>query len=738
MCGAHTPSAASSSGQSRKWSMAVCTAGEASIDPLTDPRCRTAEFLAQQAEDSRESERLDRQQRDAELDDNVRELQRTQMIHCRRALQRQRPVRPARVLAPHTRARAVHAAASASSTSPPGGDDDGEPPEPPPLLAGALPNLSDSLTATVAALLLRVAQSACARCATFWRASASFVHDTERRRDHHFLVPHMKRAACAARSSSSSSLLRPLPVKTAAHRAKEHNVNTVDSASFEKARQEAYDELIRYKSETTNYGRLRAMEMAVGILADTLQCIELPTGMVIVLPDGRALAANSDAVIGWFAEELGLAAALPDLERAVTGAVRRLKAKGARRGTPVLISALAPDGSVLFRRDTGTFYRVTAEGYTVVQNGWEGCVLTRDDEFEPVGELPAPSEKLVWPVIAWLATRFAFIGFKSNGRAGILVILTLVFLALPAALVGAAPIPTFLGEGGAGKTTLLRVLLRLLLGPRAQVQPPPEKGAQDSIETVFAAHAVLGLDDPSHQETPWLSALMRSLVTGTTRERRRKYSDAETIILDLVARLMLAANALPFGASDANVSRLMPIWMKSATDERLPEGTVENEGLLLRAQFWADMIELVRRALAAGTFKAGTPSPYRLAGHYSLMVGFSKLIDPSWQEPIIDALGTVQEARDQLVLQDDAVADAVTSLAASESFMGSTTVLLGKLYAQKPVPLPRTWTAATLGRHLAEIAPALARARSIKVEKTQRTKFGHGWSIGPAKPQPTV
>jgi len=455
-----------------------------------------------------------------------------------------------------------------------------------------------------------------------------------------------------------------------------------------------------------------------------------PEGTFWLDTDGRAWAPDSTEFLVRIACLAHLPVSSREVEAALKGAVKHACFGASRtEATTLRLAAQGTDGVLYVRASDCSLLRVDATGVTLAPNGTAGLLVIGGDDFQPLGELPPPSEKPLEPLYNLINRYFRFRDV-DEWAGPVLFALLVVYFLLPRGMAGSRPVLLFLGEGGVGKTTLLRIFLWILWGPEVRVEAPPDRGGQHDFETLLGTSAVLAIDDPDRGEkAPWLSALVRAATTGATRRRRKLYTDTQVIELRPDLRLLVSANENPFPRSHADTSRLLPIWLEPRVGEAVPEGELEAAALALRPQVWADALELLRRSFVTG--QIATTAVRRLSGFEIWMATLAHHI--AYQPEIERALDALDIARHKLVLEEHILAEAAEAYAVpGRAWEGSASKLLEKLRgktASKRDIRWDGWTAAKIGRVLSEIAPAMLAARGIRITQLPRRGSGRLWRI---------
>jgi hypothetical protein len=449
-------------------------------------------------------------------------------------------------------------------------------------------------------------------------------------------------------------------------------------------------------------------------------------GAIWVDSSGRAWEPGSAEFLSFLAHQGGAPAGAAEFVAAAKGAARTVCFVEHRQEAQAMgLSAIGLDGAIYIRRDEASMFRVDAT-ISVVPNGTAGLLLRPLDGFQPIGELPsATAPHVVYPWMHLLAG-FPFHDFASPNVGATLLAVTLISLLLPRDVVGVHPAIAFIGPAGSGKTSAARTCSILLCG-RALVEMPPDAWSVDSFETALSRLAVLPIDDFDEADSKF-AALIRAVLTGAQRTRRKKYSDDDLHVLQPEVRLLFATNVCPLQPTDANVSRLLPLRFGERTSDFLVEGSVEQQAVTLRAQFWADALEMIR--LLCRPLQTAPIAGQRLAGWERFVRTFAAT-SSAWTPFLIPALDVVDQVRCDLQLADDLVAENLSNLIPfpGSAWQGTASELLLTLRTGPAHSLWSRWTPERLAKRMLSIAPALRRALGIHVMRLPRSATTRGYRI---------
>ena len=157
---------------------------------------------------------------------------------------------------------------------------------------------------------------------------------------------------------------------------------------------------------------------------------------------------------------------------------------------------------------------------------------------------------------------------------------------LVATLAGVRPLPILvsIGDKGSGKSTLHRCILQLLCGPLADVNSI-SKDERDFWVNVSQRAAVC-YDNLDTKPPQWFCDHLAAASTGSSRQVRSLYKNAELTNLQAIAALSITTRTASFARGDLS-ERSLPLYVGDMTDEqrvserRLKEGLLENRSGVL-------------------------------------------------------------------------------------------------------------------------------------------------------------
>jgi hypothetical protein len=290
------------------------------------------------------------------------------------------------------------------------------------------------------------------------------------------------------------------------------------------------------------------------------------------------------------------------------------------------------------------------------------------------------------------------------------------------------------GEKGSGKTTTLRVILKLYLGPTANVTPLTQK--EDGFNAAVTSEYLLVIDN-ADSHSRWLEDRLATVATGQTIRLRKLYTTNEMLSFPTRCCIALTARTPRFRRDDV-VDRLQILKV-----ERLNAFAKESDWYAEveehRADLWAQVLRDLNRTLVTlGKASAESPGTVRMADWASL----AAIIGDSLGEgdAIRGALEASELVKAQFLLEADAVYDLLHAIATERP---NCTWKAGELFAELKrrsedaeitlsIKSPRS-----LGRILHRLEPALG--LMIRFEIVDDPHDGQStYLLGPLPPSGTA
>jgi len=221
----------------------------------------------------------------------------------------------------------------------------------------------------------------------------------------------------------------------------------------------------------------------------------------------------------------------------------------------------------IYNNDT-TVYKITVNKIEELENGDEGIMFNYRADYEPFKLTKYDDSvnyfnKYITDSMSIDEETGLLTGNENKELLHIWFLSTFFDLIMPSKVLLVA-----VGEKGSGKTSTLRRIGIILFGSKYNVRPLPNK-PEDFDTLVTNGHLVI-LDNVDSGKS-WLNDKLTSVTTGQTIEKRRLYTDNESIKLPTKTYLALTSRTPQFTRDDV-ADRLIYIPFK-----RISEFIPENE-----------------------------------------------------------------------------------------------------------------------------------------------------------------
>jgi Cdc6-like AAA superfamily ATPase len=282
------------------------------------------------------------------------------------------------------------------------------------------------------------------------------------------------------------------------------------------------------------------------------------------------------------------------------------------------------------------------------------------------------------------------------------------------------------GEKGSGKSTTLRVVLKLLLGPQANVTP---LGKEDGFNAAISTEYLLVLDNVDSY-CKWIEDRLATVATGQTIRLRKLYTTNEMLSFPTRCAIALTARTPRFRRDDV-VDRLQILRVA-----RLPAFAKESDWYQeiedQRARLWAQLLRDLNASVASLRAKTSTsPDTIRMADWASLAATIGDSLGQG--ATVRAALEASELDKAHFLLEADEIYDLIHALAQEHP---ETEWRAGELFAELKrraekadveftIKSPRS-----LGRILHRLEPALRLMISFRIATDDHDKQAI-YTIGP-------
>ena len=215
------------------------------------------------------------------------------------------------------------------------------------------------------------------------------------------------------------------------------------------------------------------------------------------------------------------------------------------------------------------------------------------------------------------------------------------------------------GEKGSGKTTTLRVILKLLLGPQANVTP---LGKEDGFNATVSREYLIVLDNVD-SFCRWIEDRLATVATGQTIKLRKLYTTNEMLSFPTRCSIALTARTPRFRRDDV-VDRLQ-ILRVSRLDKFSREAAWYAEIEQHRARLWAQLLRDLN-AVVACLRKGATEQPetLRMADWAFVATTIGDALGQA--EAVRDALSASEIDKAHFLLEADELYDLISAVASDQ------------------------------------------------------------------------
>jgi hypothetical protein len=383
--------------------------------------------------------------------------------------------------------------------------------------------------------------------------------------------------------------------------------------------------------------------------------------------------------------------------------------------SPATATAIIPEafwasrpGAIYLSNGNGSMAKIDANGVEAVDNGTDGVLFAYGRTLAPWE--PAPPQDIFTK-----ASLFRDLHAEASHARELL---RLWLYSLPSNPRSKPPL-CLAGQIGSGKTRIAKGFAEFL-GLPFIAQKPVDDGESDFWPCCDQG-GILTLDN-ADTRCQWLADAVANAATDGSSNRRKLYTNAETVTLRSRAWLCITT-ANPTFASDSGLAdRLLVVRMARRDDQTTSDSQLTDEILAHRNAGLTYLAGILRIALADTA-----PTPEHLNQRHPDFASFAVRIGRALgrETEAIAALQAAERDKSAFCLENDSVATALLGhLREAVIFQGTAAQLLPHLCACDP-ELKDWLTPKRLGKRLSTLWPHLKR----NLTEATVTKDGKGYSV---------
>ncbi len=427
----------------------------------------------------------------------------------------------------------------------------------------------------------------------------------------------------------------------------------------------------------------------------------------------RLLRIRADAFGAWLSEWLGINRADP-LFKYAFAEVETAALSGAQT-TAILPEAFWASrfGAIYLSNGDGQLVKITAQGVTLADNGTDGVLFA-------AGRTLAPW-KFTEPRDAFETCRLFRDAHCSAAHGKDL--LRLWLYSLPSNPPSKPPL-CLPGAIGSGKTRTAKGFAELFGIPF--VAHKVEEGAEDSFWPCCDAGGIFILDN-ADTRCRWLADALANAATDGCSQRRKLYTNNETVILRARAWLCITTANPTFAADSGLADRLLPVRMERRDGEETSDAELGAEILAARDAGLSHLAHTLRAALADTA-----PTPPGLNARHPDFAAFAVKIGRALgrEAEAVAALRSAETDKSAFCLENDDVGAVLLNFMQQNQFWRGTAAELLDGFKEIDADFAATrdngkplWSAKRVGKRLSALWPHVCKAFPTACKETDRKGF---------------
>ncbi|MEI7731682.1 MAG: hypothetical protein WCO56_19075 [Verrucomicrobiota bacterium] len=351
----------------------------------------------------------------------------------------------------------------------------------------------------------------------------------------------------------------------------------------------------------------------------------------------------------------------------------------------------------------GQLVKITAQSFTLADNGTDGVLFAAGRTLPPW--------KLVVPKDPFTASVFANGSYLANHGKDLLQLWVYSFSTNPKS----KPPVCISGDVRSGKTRTAKAIAELYGLPF--IASKVEENGEDDFWPGMDAGGLFTLDN-ADTRVRWLVDALANAATDGCAQRRKKYTDADQVILRARAWLCVTS-ANPSFASDAGLADRLLVIRLGRREGTTSDTALSDEIAAIRDAGLSHIVATLSKALADTS-----PTPDNLNARHPDFAAFAVKIGRALgrESEALAALRAAEEDKSAFCLENDSIGAALISfINNAKHFTGTANELAQKLQAIDSELCQGNLTAKRLGKRMVTLWPHIAKAFAIALKEVNRS-----------------